>query len=286
MADFRGLEMATGYRSLGGVKAARGERRTTVVTERSVRRSTVTGLIAVTTVVLTMLLLLAVAAAVCFRTQVRLELENRALKDSVLVLASRVDAVHKELTKAKGDLNESPDRSHDALPPLRSSRMRRSTRNGDHKQRKGIRALHLQLDVEESTAEILKWKTPAAASVDTQRSKYLLNNALRLSEDRTKVTIDETGLYFVYAQIHFENARARNAFAVKVDGAFVMKCFQSLDFFNRSLTSTENSRLKPCYSASALVLRQNQVVGVANLYPHRIYNDPAANFWGIVKLAD
>lgn len=79
----------------------------------------------------------------------------------------------------------------------------------------------------------------------------------------------------------------RNAFAVKVDNAVITRCFQSLDYFNQSLTSTENSRLKPCYSSSTVVLRRNQVVSLANLYPsHRILNDPYANYWGIIKFAD
>lgn len=287
MADFRRLELATGYRTLGGVepKAERGS-----IEDGGVRRR----------LLLLLLVFVACTTAValstvgfCLRKQRKLELKNDALKESFLVLESKMEAVLVELAKVRKETKVYSDRRTSDLLSIHR-RTKRSNRNGEHKDKKGRdhpRAMHFQLDVEGNVMTQLKWKVGTAADTGAARPKkteprYLLNGSVRLSDDRTSVTIDEPGLYFIYAQIHFENPTRRNAFAVNVDNVPVVKCFQSLDFFNRSLSAAENSRLKPCYTAAPFVLRQNQVVSIVNLYPHRIFSDPFANFWGLVKLAD
>lgn len=291
MADFSAIEMATGDRKLGGVRVGSEVRsvKDCVSTWKCYRLLWVVGVFLTAITMMT--------SSVLIWNQRKLESENLSLREDVSVLESKLQtvAVEMDLMKTKEEIHGSR-RSDSGHRSAIHRRMKRSNgnRNGENKQRKAKdspRAVHFRLDAEENTTTELKWKIWAVPETRTARTRrneprYLLNGSVRLSEDKTNVTIGETGLYFIYAQIQFENARPRNAFAVKVDGSYVMKCFQSLDYFNKSLTAQENSRFKPCYSASSVILHPNQVVSIVNLYPHRIFNDPAANFWGLIKLAD
>lgn len=234
-------------------------------------------------------------STICLRSQRKLEAENFGLKEDFEVLETKILNVEEKLseTVAFGRSQASsaveqpqPPSSH----PIGPGRMRRSSNGGDqHRRRKISKAAHYRLDGGEgSTTTELKWRIWNGPDTTSDRinSQYSLD-AARLSDDGKSVIITETGLYFIYAQIHFENAMRRNAFAIKVDDNTITRCFQSLDYFNQSLNSTENSRLKTCYSASTVVLRRHQTVSLANLYPrHRILNDPYANYWGIVKFAE
>lgn len=228
-----------------------------------------------------------VVSVVCLWKQTKAAAMNDVLRLDVDILNTKIQTFEEELSE---EVIPETRENRNSIPESKSyysmllSRLRRS--NNDHSRqtrRRGTlpKAVHFRLDVPEGSTEYeLRWKIWS----DTES---FLQDCLQLSSDKKSVRINEAGLYLIYAQVQFENARPRNAFAVQVDGDYVMKCFQSLDYFNHTLTPTQNSRMKPCYSASVAVLRRNQAVTLVNLYSsHRIFNDPYANFWGFVKLAD
>lgn len=104
--------------------------------------------------------------------------------------------------------------------------------------------------------------------------KLGLNRKYQLSEG--KVTVKEPGLYYIYAQILYENSRFGTGFQIVVDGIPVLQC-----------TLAPSQPSNSCHTSGATYLPRNAEVVIRDLEK---YMTPVVreenSFFGLIKLLD
>ncbi|XP_068240755.1 uncharacterized protein [Palaemon carinicauda] len=93
---------------------------------------------------------------------------------------------------------------------------------------------------------------------------------------RGMVTVKESGLYYLYAQVLYEQGRFGTGFQVMVDGIPVMEC-----------TMTPSQPSHSCHTSGTTYLQRNAAVSIRDLESHmnavrRVEN----SFFGLIKLMD
>jgi len=97
--------------------------------------------------------------------------------------------------------------------------------------------------------------------------------------DGAILTVKQSGLYFIYSQVHYLDEHGVNAYEV----------FVNTEPFLRCVTSSETSASpKPntCYTAGASVLREGDKLFLRDIEPLR-YSvlQPSKTFFGLIRLA-
>ncbi|CAH0562406.1 unnamed protein product [Brassicogethes aeneus] len=119
------------------------------------------------------------------------------------------------------------------------------------------------------------WKAKHWVNSTGMDQHFYMNNGGEL-------TIKESGLYFIYAQIYYLDEHDTNGFRVyKNEDETVLQCTTS--------THTQERTLKgnTCYTAGADYLSENDVISLSDLSDGR-YSlfEPGKSFFGLIKLGD
>jgi hypothetical protein len=100
------------------------------------------------------------------------------------------------------------------------------------------------------------------------------------------VTVKKNGVYFVYAQLLYNNSATRSSYGIMIDNVMLTQCWTSVDAVTADLTASENARLKTCYVGTATQIHRHQTVWIRDLYRTSISRTVPSNYFGIIKLAD
>jgi len=101
--------------------------------------------------------------------------------------------------------------------------------------------------------------------------------------DHGKLHVRQSGIYFIYAQILYQNQATRNSYSVMIDEREFIQCFTSVDAVS-DVAGTK--RYKTCHVGAATRLDRDDKVWVKEQYGQAIDTDAESSYFGVVKLAD
>lgn len=106
-------------------------------------------------------------------------------------------------------------------------------------------------------------------------------------DNRGFVTILESGLYMVYAQLVYHDLSGRWSFGVYVRDAERVKCMntEQIDAGRHQPTSPSHGVYQHCYTSAVLQLSRFDNVSIRCLYGSRsVVMQPEFTFWGLIQL--
>lgn len=98
--------------------------------------------------------------------------------------------------------------------------------------------------------------------------------------DGATLTVKQSGLYFIYAQVHYLDEHSTNAYEVFVNTEPFLRCITS------SFSESSFPKANTCYTAAATQLREGDKLFIRDIEPLR-YSvlQPSKTFFGLIRMA-
>lgn len=205
----------------------------------------------------------------------------------------QIEEMRHELIQLPAKLQAADDYDvHEMLVSDARRRSRRQASAGRH-QHHQVKAVQFQMsenDYREDPGQVIDFSDIEwAPSFPAGRSGIRYN----CSDDTgcNSVTIKEPGLYFVYAQVLYENALTNSMLRVTVTSSqgarrVVLRCDVTLSYVDKTIQNgTRNARLQTCHSAALTTLVHNDVIALNNVNGgSTVKAVEGSNYWGLIKL--